>query len=124
MGTSKSPQRRSQHNRSTHLVIIIYIQCRLPIYTFWGYIIIKRNANMACWFHGKIRDYLHRHFYSFLEPLHIKKISEIFIKNLSINNQPLFTCRSGYNNFALHNRCRRQHSLLQCDQFKISPSFQ
>jgi hypothetical protein len=82
---------------------------------------------MACWFYGKIRD-LHRHFYSFLEPLHIKKISEIFIKNLSINNQSLFTCqtacRSGYNNFALHNRCRRQHSLLQCDQFKFSPSFQ
>jgi hypothetical protein len=79
MGTSKSPQRRSQHNLIIHLVIIIYIQCRLPIYTFWGYIIIKRNADMACWFYGKIRD-LHPHFYSFLEPLHIKKYQTYLLK--------------------------------------------
>jgi hypothetical protein len=78
-------------------------------------------------FAGKIRD-LHRHFYSFLEPLHILKISKIFIKNLSINNQSLFTCqtacRSGYNNFALHNRGQRKHLLIQSDQFELSQHFQ
>jgi hypothetical protein len=68
-------------------------------------------------FLGKIR-YLHRHFYSFLEPQHIKQISELFIENSLINSQSLLTCQaaceSEYIIFALHNRGLRQHSLLQC----------
>jgi hypothetical protein len=62
-------------------------------------------------FLGKIR-YLHRHFYSFLEPQHIKHISELFIENSLINSQSLLTCQvaceSEYINFALHNRGLRQ----------------
>jgi hypothetical protein len=50
----------------------------------------------------KIRD-LQSHSNSFLEPQHVKNISELFNKNLSSNHQSLFTCqtacRSEYKNF-------------------------
>jgi hypothetical protein len=40
----------------------------------------------------KIRD-LQSHSNSFLEPQHVKSISELFNKNLSSNYQSLFTCQ-------------------------------
>ena len=82
---------------------------------------------MVCGFCDKIRD-LHTQLNSFLEPQHVKNISELISKNLSSNYQSLFTCqtacRSGYNNFTFRNRGRRQHSLLHSNQRKLSPSFQ
>jgi hypothetical protein len=75
----------------------------------------------------KIQDF-HSHFNSFLEPQQVKNISELFNNNNLLSNcQSLFTCQvaceSEHINFALHNRGRRQHSLLQSGQFKLSPCF-
>jgi hypothetical protein len=87
---------------------------------------MKINADMECWFCDKIQDF-HSHFNSFLEPQQVKNISELFNNILLSNCQSLFTCQvaceSEYINFALHNHGRRQHSLLQSGQFKLSQSF-